>query len=222
LKFYTQYKRYNLVIILVCFLIHSIVVPPVFADKENNLKDQGRSEKNSTEEMEAEDKRDKEEEREEKIGEAKEEKEEKEKEREGDDFTGDVAAVLFGVGNANVLFGMVLRALSRSTLIGMKLKDTISALNRYQQKLLRRCHYILNPLAAATVSLHWYLSYCGVLTFQQWGTALAILLVISGLIIKYRLAPQSLRLRLFQIHTSPFMLLTVVSLVVLGHIFTDD
>jgi hypothetical protein len=214
LKFCSQYKRYNLVIMLVCFLIHSIVVLPVFADQENNLKDQRTSEKNSTEEMEAEDNRDKAEERE--------AKEEKEKEREGNDFTGDVAAVLFGVGNANVLFGMVLRALSRSTLIGMKPKDTMSALNRYQQKLLRRFHYILNPLAAATVSLHWYLSYCGVLTFQQWGTALAIFLVISGLIIKYRLAPQSLRRRLFQIHTSPLILLTVVALVFLGHIFTDD
>lgn len=222
MNFCSQYKRYNLVIMLVCFLIHSIVAPHVFADQENNLKDQRTSEKNSTEEMESEDKRDKAEEREEKLREEKEEKGEEEKEREGDDFTGDVAAMIFGVGNVNVLLSIVLRTLSRSPLIGLTLKDSILALNRYQQRHIRRFHYILNPLAAATVSLHWYLSYCSVLTFQQWGTALAIFLMISGLIIKYRLAPQSLRLRLFQIHTSPLILLTVVALVFLGHIFTDD
>lgn len=217
-------RRRTLVIILVYTLINAIMAHHVFADEEKNITGKGRGEKHFREEKESENKKEEEEDE----NDEEEEKEETIRERdeaeeqEGDELTGDVAAVLFGLGNANVLLSIVLRALSQAPLTGLTLKDTVLALNRHQQRHLRRFHYILNPLAAGTASLHWYFSKCGTLTFQQWGTALAILLAISGLIIKYRLVPQSLRQRLFQLHTSPLILLTAVALVFFGHIFTDD
>jgi hypothetical protein len=200
-------------------LTHVLAPPILVADTENVLKDRSGNEKQYRGEMAAGDNRDHKAERD---GHPGQEREEEEDEREGVGLTGYLAVVLFCAGNANALLSLVVRALSRLTLVGMNLKENLANLNRYLQKHIRKYHYLLNPLAAVAVSIHWYLTPRGVSIFQQWGTALAILLVISGFTLKYRLVPKLIRPRLFQLHTSPFMVAAFVSLVVLGHIVADD
>jgi hypothetical protein len=148
-------------------------------------------------------------------------KERNEKEK-GDEVTGFIAAGLFGLANLSAIFSI----LSRNTirLIGSReaFKNALLAVNRFQQKHLRRFHYLLNIAAIAVASLHWYLSESASVAFQQVGMVLAIFLGFSGIMIKHRLLPQLLHRGLFYLHASLFMAFTALTLLVAGHAFIDD
>ena len=107
-------------------------------------------------------------------------KERNEKET-GDEFTGFVAAGLFGLANLSVIFNILSRYATR--LLGSReaFKNAVLAFNRFQQKHLRRYHYLLNIAAIAIASWHWYLSESASISFQQLGMVLAVFLGFSGI-----------------------------------------
>lgn len=186
----------TLAILLAILIFSSGILQPAFADKQNH----GNEKRESKHHF----------------------REKEDKEKKGHELSGIIAAGFFVAANAAAVIGIVVRVLIRSTVIGQSAKDGASALIRFQQRYIRTYHYILNLLAAGVALLHWFLSKCSSLPLQQWGTAMAILWVISGVILKYRLVRQSLHRRLFQIHTSLYLPLALVSLIFLGHILMDD
>jgi hypothetical protein len=145
----------------------------------------------------------------------------KEKEK-GDEVTGFIAAGLFGLANLSTLFSTLSRSLTPFAGGRKSFQKALFVFIRFQQKHLRRYHYLPNIAAITVASLHWYLSECASLSFQQWGMVLVILLGFSGIITKYRLAPKSLHPALFKFHSSILVTLAMSFLVVGGHVFMDD
>lgn len=179
--------KWALIIILACFVLCSLGLDPALADDDKHKVD--------TDEDESDDDKN---------------------EKKGDELTGYIAAVLFGMANVATAIGISARAMSRTARFGKTAKAIAVAVIR-----LRRCHYILNLSAAGVAMLHWFLSKCGVLSLQKWGMVMAVFIVITGVLVRYRIAPQPLQRRLFQIHTNLYVAMIVLTLVVFGHIMTD-
>ena len=224
------------ILIIACLMLNSIAFFPAFADGERQDHHKGRDEHYSRIEKESEVENDgKERDREKNRGQHREGgsnysnrgdsekngKERNEKET-GDEFTGFVAAGLFGLANLSVIFNILSRYAIR--LLGSReaFKNAVLAFNRLQQKHLGRYHYLMNISAIAIASLHWYLSESFSISFQQLGMVLAVFLGFSGIMIKYRLVPQLFHRGLFKLHTSLFMPLAVLALIVSGHVLIDD
>ena len=224
------------ILLMVCLLLNGIAFFPALADGEKQDHHKGRNEHYSRAEKEGEVENDgKERDREKSRGhhreggrhyserddDEKNGKERNEKEK-GDEVTGFIAAGLFGFANLSVIFSILSRYATR--LLGSReaFKNALLAFNRFQQKHLRRYHYLMNIAAIAIASLHWYLSESASISFQQLGMVLAVFLGFSGIMIKYRLAPQLLHRGLFKFHTSLLMPLAVLALVVGGHVLIDD
>jgi hypothetical protein len=140
----------------------------------------------------------------------------------GDEVTGLIAAGLFCLANLSAIFSILSRYATRLPVGKEAFKNASLSFKRFQQKHLRRYHYLLNIAAIAIASLHWYLSKSAAVSLQQWGMGLSIFSVFSGIMIKYRLAPQLLHRGLFKFHTSLFMSLAAIALVVSGHVLIDD
>ena len=224
------------ILLIACLMLNSIAFFPAFADGERQDHHKGRDEHYSRIEKESEVENDgKERDREKNRGQHREGgsnysnrgdsekngKERNEKET-GDEFTGFVAAGLFGLANLSVIFNILSRYATR--LLGSReaFKNAVLAFNRFQQKHLRRYHYPLNIAAIGIASWHWYLSENASISFQQLGVVLAIFLGFLGILIKYRLAPRSLHPAILKFHASILVTLAMSFLVVGGHVLIDD
>jgi hypothetical protein len=224
------------IFLLVCLLPSGIAFFPALADGEKQDPHRGRDEHRSRGEKEGQEEDDRKKRSGEKSpGDYKEwarhyserddddkNEEERNEKDKGDEVTGVIAAGLFCLANLSAIFSILSRYANPLT-VGMEaFKNAWLSFNRSQQKHLRRYHYLLNIAAIAIGSLHWYLSKSAAISFQQWGMGLSILLVFSGIMVKYRFAPQLLHRGLFRFHTSLFMSLAAIALVVSGHVLIDD
>jgi hypothetical protein len=144
------------------------------------------------------------------------------KKEKGDEVTGFIAAGLFGLANLPTLFSSLSRSLTPFVGDRKSFKNALSVFIRFQQKYLRRYHYLLNIAAIAVASFHWYLSEHASLSALQFGLVLAIFLGFSGVIIKYRFAPNSFHPAIFKFHASILVTLAMSFLVVGGHLLMDD
>jgi hypothetical protein len=217
-------------------LLNVIALLPAFADGKKQDHHKARDEHYSKAEKEGEDEDDgKERNREKSRGHHKEggghdseredgDKNGKERKEKGDEVTGFIAGGLFGLANLSTLFSALSRSLTPFVGGRKSFQNALFVSIRFQQKHLRRYHYLPNIAAIAVASLHWYLSECASLSFslQQWGMVLAILLGFSGIITKYRLAPKSLHPAIFKFHSSFLVTLAMSFLVVGGHPLMDD
>jgi hypothetical protein len=224
------------ILLLVCLLPSGIAFFPALADGEKQGPHKGRDEYRSRGEKGAEEEDDrKERSREKSSGDYKEsarhysERDDDDKNGEkrnekdkGDEVTGFIAAGLFCLANLSTIFSILSRYATRLPVGKEAFKNASWSFKRFQQMHLRRYHYLLNIAAIAIASLHWYLSKSAAVYFQQWGMLLTIFLVFSGIMVKYRFAPQLLHRGLFKFHTSLFMSLAAIALVVSGHVLIDD
>jgi hypothetical protein len=135
----------------------------------------------------------------------------------GNEPTGQAAITFFILANLTVVASILAARAAKSQGLTMELKGKIKSFNQWQRKHIRWSHYIFNPLAVLAAFLHWWLSQCWILSFQKWGLVLLALWAILGLTIKFKLAPQAWRPRLFKLHTRWVIPAAFFVVVLIGH-----
>ncbi len=136
---------------------------------------------------------------------------------QGDGASGVLAAWLFVIANVTVALSISLKIAVKAMSPGDTRRRKIEGFNQTQKKYLRPVHYWLNPIAMIVAITHFYLSQCTVSIFPELGMAAMILISAAGLLIWLKLAPAAIRRLAFQVHTSPFLFIATVSILLLGH-----
>jgi hypothetical protein len=135
----------------------------------------------------------------------------------GHEPTGQAAITLFILGNLTIIISIPADRAAKSQRLKAGLKGKIKSFNQWQRKHIRWSHYLFNPLAVLAAFLHWWLSQCWILSFQKWGLILLALWAVLGLTIRFKLAPQSWRPRLFKVHTNWVIPAAFFVVVLIGH-----
>jgi len=136
----------------------------------------------------------------------------------GDEFTGESAAWIFAAANLPALFSLLVMGIIHNRAISGNLKDRLKRLNQAQKRYLMPFHYILNLLALIVACIHFSLSHCRSTSLPEWSLAVMALLAITGVLIKFKLSPRSMRSSLYQIHTNPLAVGLLVAILLAGHI----
>ncbi len=139
----------------------------------------------------------------------------------GDEFTGEVTAWLFGASSLPVGLDLISRAVIRSAPIGETVKGFIRRTNNLQKKYLMPFHTYLSILMLGLGLLHLSLSTCAANPLPEWSLILCAVLVVTGLLFKWKAVPATFRRALYQLHTS--LIVTGFLLVILfsGHAVMD-
>lgn len=143
------------------------------------------------------------------------------KDDHGNETTGEIAAWMFGVANYPVALSIILKTCAKFIPPGFNLKDPITRFNRQQKKYLMKLHFWLNPVALGIALTHFSLSTCRSTAFPEWGLSIMLVIVLLGLMIKFKLSPPSMRQRVFKFHTSPILLIAAISILLIGHSIVD-
>jgi hypothetical protein len=121
---------------------------------------------------------------------------------EGDEFTGQFSGWLFGIGSLPVILCLVARFVGRRVSQRSGLKNVLAWFNRLLHFLSSSCP---NP-------------------FPEWGLLIAGILVISGLLIKLRIAskvfPKSVKF-IYRFHASLLVSGILVAVLLAGHTLMD-
>jgi hypothetical protein len=141
-------------------------------------------------------------------------------EREGGE-SGAIAAWLLAVANFPVVLSLLLRTSARLLPIETELKETLRKINVRQKKHLMFLHYWVNPLAIGVAIFHYLASECKSTAFPELGLAAMFLISVLGIMMALRLSPVFMKKMVFKLHTSPIVLLVVLSILVLGHSMVD-
>jgi hypothetical protein len=140
---------------------------------------------------------------------------------QGNETTGEMAAWLFGVANFPVALSIILKTLAKSTSPSLNLRDPLTKFNRQQKKYLMKLHYWLNPIALGIALTHFLLSTCKSTAMPEWGLVIMLATVLLGLIMKFKWSPASMRQRVYKFHTSPILLISAISILLIGHTIAD-
>jgi hypothetical protein len=135
----------------------------------------------------------------------------------GNETTGEMAAWLFGIANFPVALSIILKTSAKFLPPALNVKDPITRFNRQQKKYLMKLHYWLNPIALGIALTHFMLSTCKSTAMPEWGLVIILATVLLGLMMKFKLSPASMRQRVYKFHTSPFLLIAAISILLIGH-----
>jgi hypothetical protein len=142
---------------------------------------------------------------------------------EGDEFTGQFSGWLFGIGSLPVILCLVARFVGRRVSQRSGLKNVLAWFNRLNNKLFMPFHTYLSLLAFGLALLHFLSSSCPN-PFPEWGLLIAGILVISGLLIKLRIAskvfPKSVKF-IYRFHASLLVSGILVAVLLAGHTLMD-
>lgn len=200
---------------IVCFGFF-VLEPAISDDDHDKYEDHGREYRHKTQHGHAgsghEDK-----EREEK----KSRERENESENEGSETAGLLAAWLLAAANLPVVFSVMIKAARWMMPDGASAKKSLADFNRFQKRRLMFLHYYLNPLCLCIAVYHFMSSSCRATPLPEVGLLCMIALMILGAAIKFRLCPKSLLKSVYQIHTQPFLIALVVSVLAIGHVIAD-
>ena len=139
----------------------------------------------------------------------------------GSKSLGEISAWLFGIANFPVGLSILLKTCARATSPGEKLKERMERLNRRQKKYLMKLHYWLNPVAFGVAIFHFSLSECRSTLMPELGMGVMFLVFILGLMLTFKLSPASMRKTVFRLHTSPIVMMVVISILLIGHSIVD-
>ena len=139
----------------------------------------------------------------------------------GNETTGEIAAWMFGAANFPVALSLVLKTFIKIGPVGLNLRDPLTKFNRQQKKHLMKLHYWLNPIALGIALIHFLLSMCRSTTLPEWGLAIMLVTVLLGLMMKFKLTPAAMRQKVFKFHTSPILLISAISILLIGHTIVD-
>lgn len=143
------------------------------------------------------------------------------KDDEGNETAGQMAAWLLVTANLPVVLSVLIKWASRPAPVNRKLKDILIGFNRFQKKHLMRLHYVLNPIVLGIAMWHWLSSRCRSTVLPEWGLFVMVGLIFLGLILKFGLCPKQLRKIVYRIHTQPFFLVAMVTVLTIGHLIVD-
>ena len=138
----------------------------------------------------------------------------------GNEITGEIAAWMFGVANFPVALSIILKTFVKIP-VALNLRDPLTKFNRQQKKHLMKLHYWLNPIALGVASTHFLLSTCRSTTLPEWGLAIMLVTVLLGLMMKFKLSTATMRQKVFKLHTSPILLISAISILLIGHTIAD-
>jgi hypothetical protein len=140
---------------------------------------------------------------------------------EGHEVTGQVAAWLLVSANLTVIFSIIAKGASRFLPLSPQTKTSIKRYNKFQKKYLMRFHYVLNPIALCVAFLHFLLSSCRSSPLPEWGLVLVAMVVLLGLILKFKVSPKWMRKIVYRFHTSFAAFSAVILVLVVGHLIVD-
>jgi hypothetical protein len=138
----------------------------------------------------------------------------------GNEFTGEVTAWIFAVANLPVLLSLLVRAIYNAAM-ARNLKDRLKRFNQAQKKYFMPFHYFLNPLALLIAFIHFSLSHCRSSSLPEWGVAVMASLVLTGMLVKFKVSPRSIRRSVYKIHTNPLSIGLLVIILMVGHSIVD-
>jgi hypothetical protein len=142
-------------------------------------------------------------------------------ESRGDGASGTLAIWLLGIANFPVVLSVLLKTSGKAMQSRVKARETIKRINLRQKKNLMGLHYWVNPLALAVAILHFSLSECSSTLFPELGLIAMILISALGLLMTFRLSPAFMSRTVFRLHTSPVLMGTVFSILLIGHSMMD-
>jgi len=135
----------------------------------------------------------------------------------GNEFTGEATAWFFGASSIPVAIDLISKTVIRYVPIGGTAKSFLQRVNNFQKKCLMFLHTYLSIAALGLGILHLTLSSCIANPFPELGLILTGILVIAGLLFKWKAVPAIFRKSLYKFHAS--LRVTGVLLVILftGH-----
>jgi hypothetical protein len=143
------------------------------------------------------------------------------KNNEGNEITGQITLWLLVSANLTVFLSLVIKSADRFSHLSKQTKNTLRQINQFQKKYLMKFHYYLNPFALCIAVLHFLLSCCRKSSLPEWGLLLVILMVLLGVMIKFKLAPKSMRKIVYRLHTGLPTFSIMIVLLVAGHQIID-
>ena len=102
--------------------------------------------------------------------------------------------------------------------------ETITSIRRFnqlQKNYLMRFHYVLNPIGFCIAIFHFLLSSCSKTFLPEWGLILMPLMVVLGLMLKFKASPKRIRGFVYRLHTSPASFSALILVLVVGHLVVD-
>ncbi|MEI7845086.1 MAG: hypothetical protein WCK35_04695 [Chloroflexota bacterium] len=135
----------------------------------------------------------------------------------GNELTGEITAWLFGISSIPVVFDLLLKTIIRKASFAGALIVLLQNIIKLQRKYLMPFHTWLSIAALGFGILHLALSACIANPFPELGLILTGILVITGLIFKWRAVSPLLRKVIYKFHSS--LVVSGVLLVILytGH-----
>jgi hypothetical protein len=140
---------------------------------------------------------------------------------EGNDTTGQIVAWSLAAANLTVALSIIIRGLRQFVPLAPETKATLAGFNSTQKKHLMRFHYLLNPLILLFAALHWSLSKCKSTALPEWGLLTMGVIVVLGIVLKFKLCSKDLLRNVYKIHTNPVILIFMISLLLIGHLSMD-
>jgi hypothetical protein len=140
---------------------------------------------------------------------------------EGNETTGQIAAWLLAGANLTVALSIVIRWTNRFFPLWPVVKGSLSNFNRFQKKHLMRLHYYLNPVIMGVALWHWFESRCKTTALPEWGIFLMALVMVTGVLVKFKLCPSGLRKSIHRLHTQPLIFITLIFMLTVGHTIVD-
>lgn len=139
----------------------------------------------------------------------------------GDETTGEIAAWSLGAINLTVALSLLIRGVKRLVPVSPELKASLTKFNQRQKKYLMPFHYYLNPMFIGAAILHWLKSQCKSTALSEWGLLTICIIAVFGIVLKFKLASGTALRNVYKVHTQPAVFISVVGLVVVGHLIMD-
>jgi len=139
----------------------------------------------------------------------------------GNELTGLATAWLLGAANLTVLLSLLLKGANRYLPLKPETKSTVKRFNRFQKKHLIRFHYLLNPLALCIGFLHFLLSCCRKTVLPEWGLLFLTMMILLGLMLKFKVIPLWLKKFLYLLHTSWIPISALIVVLLFGHLMVE-
>ena len=143
------------------------------------------------------------------------------KDDEGNEVTGQTALWLLVAANLNIALSIIIKSVNRFLPLAPETITKIKRFNQFQKNYLMRFHYVLGPIGLCIAIFHFLLSSCRSSTIPEWGLILMFLMVILGLMLKFKVSPKRIRGFVYRLHTSPAFFLALILVLVVGHLVVD-
>jgi hypothetical protein len=144
-------------------------------------------------------------------------------ENEGNSFTGQAAGWLFGISSLPVAFCLSTRLINRQSFFPSIVKQSLGRFTPINKRILMPFHTYFGILGLIFGIFHLFFSSCPN-PLPEWGLVIAGVLVLTGLMIKFRIAaklfPRFVK-KIYQFHVSLVVSGILIFVLLAGHILMD-